>query len=82
MFYFHYSFDTWWPIYALNENLLYSPYRSGLQLGDQILSCNDMTFEGNNLNFNIAVAQMRGRRFLDLIIRRGAGLDILGNAIF
>jgi hypothetical protein len=51
--------------------------RSGLQLGDQILACNDMTFEGNSLNFNVAVAQMRGRRFLDLIIRRGAGLDIV-----
>ena len=51
--------------------------RSGLQLGDQILACNDMTFEGNSLNFNVAVAQMRGRRFLDLVIRRGAGLDIV-----
>ena len=52
-------------------------HRSGLQLGDQILACNDMTFEDKGLNFNVAVAQMRGRRFLDLIIRRGAGLDVV-----
>ena len=36
-----------------------------------------MTFEGSNLNFNVAVAQMRGRRFLDLIVRRGAGIDLI-----
>ena len=44
--------------------------------GDQILRCNDMSFEGP-LNFNIAVAQMRGKRCLDLIVRRGAGLDLV-----
>ena len=45
-------------------------------LGDQILRCNDMSFEGP-LNFNIAVAQMRGKQCLDLIVRRGAGLDLV-----
>ena len=35
-----------------------------------------MSFEGP-LNFNIAVAQMRGKRCLDLIVRRGAGLDLI-----
>ena len=35
-----------------------------------------MSFEGP-LNFNIAVAQMRGKRCLDLIVRRGAGLDLV-----
>ncbi len=35
-----------------------------------------MSFEGH-LNFNLAVAQMRGRRCLDLTIQRGAGLDLV-----
>lgn len=36
-----------------------------------------MSFESPGLNFNVAVAQMRGRRCLDLTIRRGAGLDLV-----
>jgi hypothetical protein len=52
--------------------------RSGLQLGDQILRCNSMSFEGSGLQFSSAVAQLRGHRCLDLIVRRGAGLDLIG----
>lgn len=52
-------------------------HRHGLQLGDQILACNEMSFEGSALNFTTAVAQMRGRRSLNLIVKRGAGLDLV-----
>ena len=48
-------------------------HQSGLQLGDQILRCNQMSFEGQ-MDFSLAVAQIRAHRILDLIVKRGAGL--------
>ena len=47
-------------------------HQSGLQLGDQILRCNQMSFEGQ-MDFSLAVAQIRAHRILDLIVKRGAG---------
>ena len=49
---------------------------SGLQLGDQILRCNQMSFEGQ-MDFSLAVAQIRAHRILDLIVKRGAGMLLL-----
>ncbi|XP_050307844.1 harmonin isoform X2 [Anthonomus grandis grandis] len=47
---------------------------AGLRPGDQILYCNNVDF--SDINFNEAVSLMKSSRQLNLLVRKGAGLDL------
>lgn len=48
---------------------------AGLRPGDQILQCNNITFTPDT-PFNEAVSVLRSSGLLELIVRKGAGLDL------
>ena len=47
---------------------------AGLRPGDQILECNGVSFE--NIEFGDAVFHLKATRQLNLLLRKGAGLDL------
>ncbi|EEB18151.1 Harmonin, putative [Pediculus humanus corporis] len=48
--------------------------RCGLQPGDQILQCNRISFL--QIDFNYAVTVLKGAQTLDLVLKKGSGIDL------